>query len=86
MGGTYGVYGGEEKFLQDFGGGNLRERDYLEDLHVDGSIILRSILKEVGCEGVDWFRLAEGRDKCRSLMNTLMNLPFSWTAGNFLTS
>ena len=57
--------------------GDMRERDHLKDLDVDGSIILRSILKEIGCEGVDWFRLAEGRDKCRSLMNTLMNLPFS---------
>jgi hypothetical protein len=28
-------------FIQGFGGGNLRERDYWEDQGVDGRIILR---------------------------------------------
>jgi len=33
--------GGEERCIQDFGGGNLGERDHLEDIGVDGRIILR---------------------------------------------
>jgi hypothetical protein len=33
--------------------GNLSERDHLEDPDVDGMIILRIDLKEVGCGGMD---------------------------------
>jgi len=34
------MYGGEERHIQGFGGGNLRERDHLEDPGKDGPIIL----------------------------------------------
>ena len=34
MGGVFRTYGGEERCIQSFGGGNLRERDHLEDLSV----------------------------------------------------
>jgi len=40
MGGARGTYGRQETCVQDFGGGNLRERDHLEDLGIDGRIIL----------------------------------------------
>jgi hypothetical protein len=35
------VFGGEgeEKCMQGFGGGNLKERDYMEDLDIDGRIL-----------------------------------------------
>ena len=33
--------GGEERCIQSFGEGNLREGDHLENLRVDGSIILK---------------------------------------------
>jgi hypothetical protein len=39
MGRTCGTYGGEERCIQGFGGGNLREGDHLEDPGVDGRII-----------------------------------------------
>ena len=32
--------GGEEGCIQGFGGGNLKERDHLGDLGIDGRIIL----------------------------------------------
>jgi hypothetical protein len=31
-------------------------------------------LHEVGLGGVDWFDLAEGRDRCRALVNAVINL------------
>jgi hypothetical protein len=34
------IYGGEESYIQGFGGGNLREKDHLEDLSIDGNILL----------------------------------------------
>ena len=31
-------------------------------------------LQEVGCEGMDWIDVAQGRDKWRAIMNVVMNL------------
>jgi hypothetical protein len=31
-------------------------------------------LQEVGCEGVDWIDVAQDRDRCRALVNAVMNL------------
>jgi hypothetical protein len=30
---------------------------------------------KIGKSGVDWIGLAEDKDKCRGLVNTVMNLP-----------
>jgi hypothetical protein len=46
----------------------------LGDPGVDGRIILRWNLGEVGCEGMDWIDLAHNRDRWQALVNAVMNL------------
>jgi len=56
-------YGGEERCIQGFGKGNLRERDHLEDTCVDGRIILRWIFRkwdERAWTGLIWLRIGTG--------------------------
>ena len=48
MGGEYGTHGGEERCIQGFGGENLKEREHLEDLRLNGRIILKWE------HGMDW--------------------------------
>jgi hypothetical protein len=50
---------------------NLRERDHLEDPDVEGR---EMDLQEVGCGGMDWIDLAQGRDRRRVLVNAIMNI------------
>jgi len=63
MGGACSAYGGEERRIQGFGWGNLRERDHLEFPGIDGRIILRWILGnwDVGVwTGSSWLRIETG--------------------------
>jgi hypothetical protein len=41
MGGACSAYGGKERRIQGFGGGNLRVRNHTEDPGLDGRLILR---------------------------------------------
>jgi hypothetical protein len=43
MGGVCTKYGKDEKCIQNFGEKNLKVRDHLEDLGIDGRIILEWI-------------------------------------------
>ena len=52
---------------------NLRKREHLEDVGVDGRIILKRIFKKWDV-GMDWIDLAHNRDKWRALVNAVMNL------------
>jgi hypothetical protein len=52
--------------------GYLRKGDHLEDPGVDWRIILKWIIGWMG--GMDWIKLAQDRDRRRTLVNTVMNL------------
>jgi hypothetical protein len=43
-------------------------------------------LQEVGFGGMDWIELAQDRDRWWVLVTAVMNLPFPYNAGNFLSS
>ena len=53
--------------------GSLRERGHWGDQDVDGRII-KMDLQEVGCGGMDWIDVAQGRDLLWALVHTVMNL------------
>ena len=60
MGGACSTYGGEERCVQGFGGGNLGEGNHLQDPGVDGMIILKWIFRKlVGgtWTGLTWLRM-----------------------------
>jgi hypothetical protein len=56
--------GRKVRCIQGFGGGNLRERDHLEDQGVDVRIILRwNFRKWVGAwTGLIWLKIGTGAD------------------------
>jgi hypothetical protein len=53
--------------------GNPRKRHNLEDLGVDGRILLKWIFKRWDGSMV-WIDMAQDRGRWRALVNTLMNL------------
>ena len=56
-----------------FWSGDLRERDHLENLGVDGKMILTLIFKQSD-GGMDWIVLAQNRDRWWAFVNAVMNL------------
>jgi hypothetical protein len=50
----------------------MRERDHLEDLGVNGRIIID--LQEVEWGGMDWIDMAQDRDRWRAVVSAVMNL------------
>jgi hypothetical protein len=63
--------------------GKLRERDHLEDLTLNGKMILKWIFKEWDGD-VDWIDLAQ--DRWRAVVKTVINRRVPSNAGNFLAS
>jgi hypothetical protein len=60
MGGACATYGGQKRCILGFGGGDLMERDHLEDQGIDSRIILKRIFKTLNGEawnGLLWLRI-----------------------------
>jgi hypothetical protein len=73
MGWTFGTYGNQENCIIVFWWGDLTQGDHLEDLDVNGRIILKWILKRWA--GVmDWICLARNSDWWRAFVNAVMNI------------
>jgi hypothetical protein len=46
-----------------------KERDRWEDQYN-----IKMNLREIGWDGVDWMDMAQDKDQCRALVNTVLNL------------
>jgi hypothetical protein len=55
---------------------NLTERNHLEDLGLDGRVLLKWIFKNWN-GSMDWIDLAQDRDRWRSVVKVAMNLRIS---------
>jgi hypothetical protein len=51
---------------------NLKRRDRLGDVGLDGRITLKLILKIIGCKFVDWIHMDQDRIKWRAFLKTIM--------------
>jgi hypothetical protein len=65
--GRVGLYTG-------FWWGNLSGRDHFRNPDIHWRIILKWIFRKWGVEGMDWISLAHEREKCRALVNAIMNI------------
>jgi hypothetical protein len=75
MGGACDTYGRQERYINRVFVGDLREGDHLEDLDVDGRIILKWIFKK--WDGArTGIHLAQDRDRWHFLVKVVMNLLF----------
>jgi len=64
--------------------GDLRERDHLENLGIDGENV-KMDLQEVGWDR-DWLDLAQDKDRLRVVVNATMNIELRFTQLSALES
>ena len=58
--------------------------NHLEDLGVDGNLILRDV-SVIGEENMVWIHMFQKRNQWRALVNAIINIRFSLKRGNFFT-
>ena len=52
---------------------NLGEESHLEDLGIDGRVILKSVFEKWNVD-MDWIDLVPDRDRWRAVVNAVINL------------
>jgi hypothetical protein len=73
MDGACRAYEGEEMSLQGFGE-KLEGKRPLGRHRRKWEDYIKMDIQEVGCESMDWMELAQDRNRCRALVNAVMNL------------
>jgi hypothetical protein len=63
----FGTIWGTEKCMQNFSRKNVKGRDHLGCLDVDGMVTLKLIYKNWGSMFIDWIHLAQDRVQWRAL-------------------
>ena len=88
MGWVCGTYGRQERFIQGFGGWDLKDGEHLEGLVIDGRIILKWILKKLdgGWSGMDSIDLPQDRDSFKCLTQKVKALRSFETSGSAHTA
>jgi len=67
MGEEFGTHGGSGEVHPGVLWKQLRKRDYMGDLGANGEDNIKTFLKGIGWEGVDWNDLAQGRTSVQLL-------------------
>ena len=73
MGGACSAYGGGELCIQGLVGKSDEKRPLGRPRHRWEDNI-KMYLQEVDSGGMEWIELAQDRDRCRALVNAVMNL------------
>jgi hypothetical protein len=73
MGRACSKHGRSEKCIETLIGRRERKK-HLEDVEVDGRVILKRMLNETGCRNVDRIHVTEDRAQWWAVSNTVKNL------------
>jgi hypothetical protein len=85
MDGASSMCGGEVRDIQGFGGKPEGKRQLGSPMHRWEDNI-KMDLQEMGWGGIDWIDVAQDSDRCRALVNAVINFWVPLNARNFLTS
>jgi hypothetical protein len=77
MGGTCSTHERDEKLIQTLIGKPEGKIPHGRPRH-KWEANIRTDLREIGWEGVDWMHLAQDRDQWQAVVNTVMNLRVSY--------